>query len=240
MAHYQLQPLAVWNPARDAWEIPGTEGLTCAHLAVFSETWPSSGSMRNGTVFARPTSGPVTTDSGYSFLPTPWAATFGEVDDLDGWEARRARAIVTLPTPTARDYKGRNQRGDATCLTGALDMLPTPRASDGTNGGPNQRGSSGDLMLPSAVQPSRWGQYADAVARHARLVGRVAPDPTEKGPKGGDRLAARFVEWMMGLPAGWVTGCGLTRTEALKALGNGVVPQQAAAALHVMRRAAGW
>ena len=173
-------------------------------------------------------------------MPTPWAATFGEVDDLDGWEARRARAIVTLPTPTARDYKGRNQRGDATCLTGALDMLPTPRASDGTNGGPNQRGSSGDLMLPSAVQPSRWGQYADAVARHARLVGRVAPDPTEKGPKGGDRLAARFVEWMMGLPAGWVTGCGLTRTEALKALGNGVVPQQAAAALHVMRRAAGW
>ncbi|QDF19426.1 DNA methyltransferase [Gordonia phage McKinley] len=31
--------------------------------------------------------------------------------------------------------------------------LPTPRATDGTKGGPNQRGSSGDLMLPSAVQP---------------------------------------------------------------------------------------
>lgn len=31
------------------------------------------------------------------------------------------------------------------------DLLPTPRASDGTKGGPNQRGSSGDLMLPSAV-----------------------------------------------------------------------------------------
>jgi DNA (cytosine-5)-methyltransferase 1 len=30
-------------------------------------------------------------------------------------------------------------------------MLPTPRAPDGTKGGPNQRGSSGDLMLPSAV-----------------------------------------------------------------------------------------
>ena len=54
-----------------------------------------------------------------------------------------------LPTPTSRDHKGRNQRDDATCLTGAL--LPTPRATDGTNGGPNQRGSSGDLMLPSAV-----------------------------------------------------------------------------------------
>ncbi|QWT30135.1 hypothetical protein SEA_SEDONA_5 [Gordonia phage Sedona] len=29
--------------------------------------------------------------------------------------------------------------------------LPTPRATDGTKGGPNQRGSSGDRMLPSAV-----------------------------------------------------------------------------------------
>jgi hypothetical protein len=54
-----------------------------------------------------------------------------------------------LPTPTSRNGKGANQRGDATCLHGAL--LPTPRATDGTNGGPNQRGSSGDLMLPSAV-----------------------------------------------------------------------------------------
>ena len=30
-------------------------------------------------------------------------------------------------------------------------MLPTPRATDGTKGGPGQRGSKGDLMLPSAV-----------------------------------------------------------------------------------------
>lgn len=37
---------------------------------------------------------------------------------------------------------------------------------------------------------------------------------------------------MMGLPEGWVTDVpDLTRNEQLKALGNGVVPQQAAAAL---------
>ncbi|GAA1881799.1 hypothetical protein GCM10009773_07820 [Williamsia serinedens] len=37
----------------------------------------------------------------------------------------------------------------------------------------------------------------------------------------------------MGLPAGWVTSpeIGLTRNEQLKALGNGVVPQQAMEAL---------
>ena len=39
----------------------------------------------------------------------------------------------------------------------------------------------------------------------------------------------------MGLPAGHVTNVpGLTRTQQLKALGNGVVPQQAEAALRLL------
>ena len=65
------QPLAVWSTARDAWEVPQTEGLFCEHLAVFSETWPTSGSMRSGTAYALPTSEPATDDSGCSYLPTP-------------------------------------------------------------------------------------------------------------------------------------------------------------------------
>ena len=42
----------------------------------------------------------------------------------------------------------------------------------------------------------------------------------------------------MGLPDGWVTDTpGITRNEALKALGNGVVPQQCEAALeHMLNR----
>jgi DNA (cytosine-5)-methyltransferase 1 len=37
---------------------------------------------------------------------------------------------------------------------------------------------------------------------------------------------------MMGLPAGWVTDVpGINRNDALKLCGNGVVPQQAAAAV---------
>lgn len=53
--------------------------------------------------------------------------------------------------------------------------------------------------------------------------------------KGGQRLSPRFVEWMMGLPDGWVTDVpGLSRNDMLRALGNGVVPQQAAAAVHAM------
>lgn len=40
---------------------------------------------------------------------------------------------------------------------------------------------------------------------------------------------------MMGLPDGWVTDVpDISRNDQLKALGNGVVPQQAAAALRHM------
>jgi DNA (cytosine-5)-methyltransferase 1 len=60
-----------------------------------------------------------------------------------------------LPTPTVQD--GANNGGPSQFerntrpLNTEVLMLPTPRATDGTKGGPNQRGSSGDLMLPSAV-----------------------------------------------------------------------------------------
>ena len=48
-------------------------------------------------------------------------------------------------------------------------------------------------------------------------------------------LNRRFVEFMMGLPDGWVTDVpGLSRNAQLKALGNGVVPLQAAYALTLL------
>ena len=63
------------------------------------------------------------------------------------------------------------------------------------------------------------------------VLGRPAPAPTEPG-RNGPRLSSAFVEWLMGLPAGHVTDVpGLSRNTQLRALGNGVVPQQAARAL---------
>jgi DNA (cytosine-5)-methyltransferase 1 len=40
---------------------------------------------------------------------------------------------------------------------------------------------------------------------------------------------------MMGLPDGWITGVpGVSHSAALKACGNGVVPQQAALAIQLL------
>jgi DNA (cytosine-5)-methyltransferase 1 len=148
--------------------------------------------------------------------------------------------LTLLPTPSASSY-GTNQ-GGAAGRVGPVrhlldsmarhDLLPTPRATDGTNGGPNQRGSSGDLAMASvAVRPEQWGRYAAAVARWEALT-RPAPEPTQVSPRTGKpQLAPAFVEWMMGLPAGWVTDVpGLSRNQQLSLLGDGVCPQQACAA----------
>lgn len=98
-------------------------------------------------------------------------------------------AVTLLPTPTATPY-GNNQSPSAGAavrpsLDALAQLLPAPRASDGVKGGPNQRGSSGDLALPAAVQPERWVRYAEAVWRHELISGARAPDPTITGKRGG-------------------------------------------------------
>lgn len=49
-------------------------------------------------------------------------------------------------------------------------------------------------------------------------------------------MTTEFSEWMMGMPAGHVTGSeiGLTRDQQARVIGNGVVPQQASYALNIL------
>ena len=58
---------------------------------------------------------------------------------------------------------------------------------------------------------------------------RNPPNPLDLDNK----LNAVFVEYMMGLPEGWVTDLDISRAQQLKMLGNGVVPQQAFRALQI-------
>jgi DNA (cytosine-5)-methyltransferase 1 len=184
--------------------------------------------------------------------------------------------VGVLPPTVRREHAGGGSRPQT--------LLPTPRATDGAKGCPGQRGSHGDLTLPSAAvqvtktlptptvsdgrgpgvregggsnlrttvttlpsdpaidhgpdglrpDAARWGIYADAVARWQALLDRPAPEPTQPGSHGKPVLAPPFVEWLMGLPQGWVTDLDLPRTLALRVLGNGVVPQQAAVALRLL------
>lgn len=121
-------------------------------------------------------------------------------------------------------------------------LLPTPQVADMQGGHASRSGDRSDeLLLPGvavAAQAGRlggtqWGEYEPAI-RLWEAITRVAPAPTlPDGKNGNHRLAAVFPEWMMGYPLGWVTDI-LARNPAIKACGNGVIPQQAFAALGVM------
>ncbi len=138
-----------------------------------------------------------------------------------------------LPSPRTSDTNGIGQHGQGGLdLRTAIALLPTPSVADSLGGHERRGGARGDeLLLKGIAKAQEWGDYAPAIARWEALT-RPAPAPTETGPKGTPRLSPRFTEWMMGLPDGWITDVpGITRNEALKACGNGVVPQQAEAAL---------
>lgn len=59
--------------------------------------------------------------------------------------------LLYSPTGSEGTGLGRGVRRDSTLRGQIDDLFPTPRATDGTNVGPGQRGSAGDLALPSAA-----------------------------------------------------------------------------------------
>jgi DNA (cytosine-5)-methyltransferase 1 len=86
----------------------------------------------------------------------------------------------------------------------------------------------GDGRLLSRIQESdtKFGSGIDAIRS---IYSQEIPPPLDKG-----RLNVQFVEYMMGLPKGWVTDIDLPRSQKLKILGNGVVPQQAYRAIELL------
>ncbi|MBL3678894.1 DNA cytosine methyltransferase [Leucobacter chromiireducens subsp. solipictus] len=94
-----------------------------------------------------------------------------------------------------------------------------------------------DVVVADRRHTRRWGRYADAIARWEHITGRQAPAPTILNDTPRPRPAPEFVEWLMGLPSGWVTDPTdlLTANQQLAALGNGVLPLQARAALQHLK-----
>jgi DNA (cytosine-5)-methyltransferase 1 len=164
-----------------------------------------------------------------------------------------AGPVDLLPTPRSSDCFGAGLHGDGGMdLRTAVTLLPTPTAGDGMAGGTRtvsdgnggrrdvdwtdttrSTGGGGASRLrdiPPLIHGAQWGKYEPAIRRW-ETVTRPAPAPTEPNTKGNPRLSAAFSEWMMGWPAGWVTDIDISRNDQLRIIGNGVVPQQATAAL---------
>lgn len=196
-------------------------------------------------------------DAPLTLLPTPVAQPSGNTPE-EHLRKKPGRKVVTdlailvendlmktggrlLPTPTTTDG-GSNSPGDQARRSPGLrtvpSLLPTPSASRGAAATETmyvlgaERDDTGDRQ-GNVVGETQWGEY-EPVVRRWEAITRPAPAPTlPDGKNGNHRLAAVFPEWMMGYPAGWVTDV-IGRNPAIKACGNGVVPQQAYAGLGVL------
>jgi DNA (cytosine-5)-methyltransferase 1 len=237
--------------------------LLCEHSELFSETWPISGMMLDGKVFALPTQAHLTTDSEFSSLPTP--------NTMDSLPARSGEA---RERQLHRGGSHSRRAGSGNLREDILELMPTPVASEGTKAPSQQtsevKGKTGQVWLSNVAKdleplmatpqardskgrPGRdedknlnhdvarhdlvadWGKFEPAIRRWESIIGRPAPAPTKPdGKDGAHRLSSEFTEWMMGVPARWITGVGLSRNDELKACGNGVVPQQAELALRML------
>lgn len=77
-----------------------------------------------------------------------------------------------------RCYRPPRSSVDHTSENASLSLLPTPRASDGNKGGPNQKGSKGGLMMTSfvAMLPTPTAQqYGSNRGGAAGRIGEIRP-----------------------------------------------------------------
>lgn len=147
-----------------------------------------------------------------------------------------------------------NVRGSLT--SGAFSLVESEQGLLGVGAnGPALRAAGrvvGDLA--GIGYDSQWcvARASDVGAPHQRerlfLVSHPAGEPWQlrgiaaagEAQGGRARLSTKFVEWLMGLTEGHVTGAdlGLTREQQLRLLGNGVVPQQGATAIYQLTKIA--
>lgn len=159
--------------------------------------------------------------------------------DTDGWRReghpqRDSRKEAGQPERApGLDAVGRGVRREGVGHDVASDSSRLGRGEGGAE--PARLSGRSDSPLGSAPD---WGQFEPAIRHWEHVLGRPAPRPVDDR----GRLAPDLPEWMMGLPAGHITAVppvpGMTaaqlRNAQLKAAGNGVVPQQAEAALRLL------
>lgn len=172
-----------------------------------------------------------------ALMPTPTASDHKAGRHPEGTGHSLTQAVQLLPTPQAVNASRSSAGYGPNLHEVATALLPTPKAADGVMGLPRTSGrpSEKSTHLATRLEYTDYGDYAPAIARWEQVTGRAAPPPTTPPRRAGGkpRLSAHFVEWLMGLPDGHVTGpdLDLSRERQLRMLGNGVVPQQAALAV---------
>jgi hypothetical protein len=155
-------------------------------LPPSSPTLPASGSMRNGSLFARRwsvlrTLDPVSSSS--PLLPTPTTSEATGPQPNTGRTGGKSLRETLLPTPAARDGKGRDlpSRQGGPSLPSAL--LPTPAAGNFNDG------ESLESWTARRDQQKARGINGNGMGTPLSIAVRLLPTPTAAE---GDRTSATF------------------------------------------------
>jgi len=196
---YYDQDTLWWRMYQACLPLPNQKGKP--PLDGFSESWPASGTMRNGKVYQRRPLVPRNYDFGYLLSPTLRASETdqgdcqssqgkdvltlkGLVKVLDGAPVSERTKKATTPTMSAQDAKNctfpPSQRGRDSII-GYMMSTPTLTAA-----------SAGKGSRKTATKKDNGGHQVNLVDVTAHLSG-----------KGGGTLNPRWAEWYMGFPDGW-------------------------------------
>lgn len=170
-----------YDPASRSWKTHQCSLL--GDWEPYSETWPRSGTMRNGECWERQTLERRTKETGSGLLPTPLASNTKahHMRGADKGKKREPRSYLTWATPTVcgnYNRKGASKNsGDG--LATMVAKWPTPTVNDSKN---------------STLPPSQ--------IKHDNIPGALL----RSGHPSGGQLNPTWVEWLMGWPLGW-TDC---------------------------------
>jgi DNA (cytosine-5)-methyltransferase 1 len=140
--------------------------------------------------------------------------------------APHQRARLFIIAYSNSDARQKSRRADRDIPSATVEILNGPDRQIAWSGGADDSYTHDEYKSHDGQMPRLGRRFTSRREMHLQ----AAPDALDQAGK----LNAYFVEYIMGLPIGWVTDIGLTRAQQLKLLGNGVVPQQAEYALELL------
>ncbi len=194
-----LDLLARYDPDTLSWKT--SQRCFFEDYQTFSETWPRSGTMRNGIAYRLPTLAHLTVEIESGFWPTPTA--------MDKIDPKTPKAIVK---------EMNEQRPGRTYLANLRDQVvwgrtfsevktklfatPTTKANQLAPSMMKHPGCRAMLPTPTArdYKGARKPETMEKTGRNRET--NSLPDAVEFQDQPG-RLNPTWVEWLMGFPLGW-------------------------------------
>ena len=149
-----LTPSGSWERTSPAYYLPMMEG----HSGMYSETWPDSGCVQNGSAYELPTLALRTGESAYLFSHSgpEWRSQTSSEADHGGPNARGSKGGGRSVDQATVEAKGQTESGKRTVgLESQSRFWPTPNTP---SGGPNTKSTvthTGGLDLDGSVL--NWG-----------------------------------------------------------------------------------